>query len=47
MKAYKDFEKQYIGSSDVASLIMVGYKKEMELLQMYCILEQMIHTVLI
>ena len=27
MKTYKDFEKQYIGNSDVAALIMVGYKK--------------------
>ncbi len=25
MKTYKDFEKQYIGSSDIASLIMAGY----------------------
>ena len=25
MKAYKDFEKQYIGSSDIASLILAGY----------------------
>lgn len=24
MKNYKDFEKQYIGSSDIASLILVG-----------------------
>lgn len=24
MKTYKDFEKQYIGSSDIASLILVG-----------------------
>lgn len=26
MKNYKDFEKQYIGSSDIASLILAGYK---------------------
>lgn len=24
MKSYKDFEKQYIGSSDIASLILAG-----------------------
>lgn len=28
MKTYKDFETEYIGSSDIASLIMVGNKKE-------------------
>ena len=27
MKTYKDFEKQYIGSSDIASLILAGYKE--------------------
>lgn len=27
MKSYNDFEKQYIGSSDIASLILVGYKE--------------------
>lgn len=27
MKVYKDFKKQYIGSSDIASLILAGYKK--------------------
>lgn len=27
MKTYKDFEKQYIGSSDIASLILVGCDK--------------------
>lgn len=27
MKSYKDFEKEYIGSSDIASLVMVGYKE--------------------
>lgn len=27
MKTYKDFEKQYIGSSDIASLILAGYRK--------------------
>lgn len=27
MKSYKDFEKQYIGSSDIASLILVGCDK--------------------
>ena len=27
MKNYKDFEKEYIGSSDVANLILAGYKK--------------------
>lgn len=27
MKTYKDFEKQYIGDSDVASLILVGCGK--------------------
>ena len=26
MKTYKDFEKQYIGSSDIASLILAGCK---------------------
>lgn len=26
MKTYKDFEKQHIGSSDIASLILAGYK---------------------
>lgn len=26
MKTYKDFKKQYIGSSDIASLILAGYK---------------------
>lgn len=26
MKTYKDFEKQYIGTSDMASLILAGYK---------------------
>ena len=26
MKTYKNFEKQYIGSSDIASLILAGYK---------------------
>ena len=26
MKTYKDFDKQYIGSSDIASLILAGYK---------------------
>ena len=26
MKTYKDFEKQYIGSSDIAALIMSGYR---------------------
>ena len=31
MKTYKDFEKQYIGNSDVAALIMVGYKKGNEI----------------
>ena len=25
MKTYKDFEKQYIGDSDIASLILAGY----------------------
>lgn len=25
MKTYKDFDKQYIGSSDIASLILAGY----------------------
>lgn len=28
MKTYKDFEKQYIGDSDIASLILVGYKED-------------------
>lgn len=27
MKTYKDFEKQYIGSSDITSLILAGYKE--------------------
>lgn len=27
MKTYKDFERMYIGSSDIASLVMVGYAK--------------------
>lgn len=27
MKSYKDFGKEYIGSSDIASLVMVGYKE--------------------
>lgn len=27
MKTYKDFKKQYIGSSDIASLILAGYKE--------------------
>lgn len=27
MKNYKDFEKEYIGSSDIASLILAGYKE--------------------
>lgn len=27
MKTYKDFEKQYIGDSDIASLILAGYKE--------------------
>ncbi len=26
MKTYKDFESHFIGSSDIASLVMVGYK---------------------
>jgi len=26
MKSYKDFEKRYIGDSDIAALILVGYK---------------------
>lgn len=25
MKSYKDFEKEFIGDSDIATLIMVGY----------------------
>ena len=28
MKTYKEFVKQYIGSSDIASLILAGYVKE-------------------
>lgn len=27
MKTYKDFEKQFIGYSDIASLILAGYKE--------------------
>ena len=27
MKNYKDFEKEYIGSSDIASLILAGYEE--------------------
>ena len=27
MKTYKDFEKKYIGSSDIASLVMVGCRE--------------------
>lgn len=27
MKTYKNFEKQYIGSSDIASLILAGYQE--------------------
>lgn len=25
MKSYKDFEKEFIGDSDIATLIMLGY----------------------
>lgn len=28
MKSYKDFEKMYIGESDIASLTMVGFAPE-------------------
>lgn len=28
MKTYKDFEKTYIGGSDIASLILVGCRKD-------------------
>lgn len=28
MKNYKDFEKSYIGESDIASLVLCGFKKE-------------------
>ena len=28
MKTYKDFEQKYIGNSDIATLIMVGYSKD-------------------
>ena len=28
MKTYKDFEKKYIGGSDIASLVMVGCRRD-------------------
>lgn len=28
MKTYKDFDQKYIGNSDIATLIMVGYSKD-------------------
>ena len=28
MKTYKDFDQKYIGNSDIAALIMVGYSKD-------------------
>ena len=34
MKTYKDFGKQYIGSSDIASLILVGCNKNKKELQL-------------
>ena len=36
MKTYKDFEKEYIGESDVAALTMVGMTEE-------CLTAQILH----
>jgi len=37
MKTYKDFEKQYIGLSDIASLILVGCGKNgLSLKELHC-----------
>ena len=33
MKKYKDFEKLYIGSSDIATLVLVGPSPETELIK--------------